>query len=211
MPELDICIVPDPATQGKAREAGRRLAGLGVQSTVYDPSLIPHVSLYQLPCPTTNYAGLKAEARRVAERTAPFRVETEGYEVRSSGFVWWKVKKSAELEQLHRKVLSFLNPLRDGLLLPGIKPDFSGHTAGRSFNPEEMKAVREYGTPHALDLFKPHITLGRLVDREDGKKRADVLAALEGEAEFYANALCIGNFTAEGAVTEIREELPFTS
>lgn len=101
-----------------------------------------------------------------------------------------------------------MNPLREGLLLPFLSPDFSGYTWGEKFtNPEFSEAVKKFGAVSAGKMFWPHITIGKLKNHVDEETIRKILP--KTESEFIVNELCVGKLGNYGIVTEILERFGF--
>jgi len=206
---VDIIILPDKKASERARFFGGFI-GKSFDSlfTTADRNVMPHITIYQFQCPTKNYTALKEHLRELSASFSSFSIKVEGYELHSN-FIFWNVFRDKALMELHNRVLDVANPLRESLILPHILPDCSGYVGGSRFTPEQRAAVIRYGAVYTGELFKPHITLARIARIEQAEETVKSLP--DSKAEFPVKSLYLGKMGPHGTVTEILEELPFTS
>lgn len=137
----------------------------------------------------------------------PLKLEVNSYEIHAGTYIWWDIKRDEQLEDFHYKVLEELNPLRENIILPHIKPDASGYVAGGKLTEKESTNVKKYGAVVVGELFQPHVTLGKTKNPIDEKTLFKILPAQKSGFEVAES--CIGKMGDYGTVTKIIERFPF--
>ena len=205
---VNVIILPDEATKEKAVNLGKILAeNFEADYTIADSRFIPHITIYQAQYPTKNYPLIKENISNIVKELKPFKVRVDFFGAHTT-YIGWNIVKDKNLQQLHKKNLEILNPLREGLLLPHLSPDFSGYTSGEKFSDSRYSdAVRKYGAVSTGKMFWPHITIGKLKQAVEEENALKILP--KTDSEFTVSELFIGKLGNYGTVTEILERFSF--
>ena len=200
---LDVVILPNRATEMRATElAGVLAKNFESEFTVKDSRFMPHITLYQLECPIRNLDKLKSTLSSIAKATRTLNLVAGPFEISPNNFAAWVVLPNDRLDELHRKVVQGLNPLREGLMLPHMR----GDPFRSSLTPEESENLRKYGMAKVGSSYEPHITLGKL-GRDVDIDAATLAGVLEErqQYEFEAKEICLGKLgdTRQGTVVGI--------
>ena len=145
-----------PATiAAAALAANERLSRLPHTQIRFADGRTPHVTLFMGLFPEKHLPALCAVLRRIAASTPPFSLQMESCELSGEGYLFWKVHRSAPLQQLHESVACALTPYREG----AVREKFQ--RLGGGFSYAERQSLQRYGFPWAGPLFRPHVTLTR--------------------------------------------------
>jgi len=123
---------------------------------------IPHITLFQGLFPEKNIDNLAQAISDIAGNTRGFKLKFKDL-VNFKSSVWAEFIKNPEVSNLHARVVEDIQPLREGLVEPQFE---STHPVYQSLTVTRRKMVDEYGYPHLFEMFEPHISLMKLVDRE---------------------------------------------
>jgi len=201
--ELNLALLPAPGLARRlvaaSTEFARRhptVVRLGAGNSRL--SLAPHLTLYHVPVPLAELAGLHEGLQAIAHAQDPVRLACTGLAYNhGEASLEARTEVPEALVTLQERVIGLANPLRSGLL---IERDPAGNRVADLLDAPgalgeniRQTGYGEVGAPWAGGLFRPHDTLnwfepGTTVDlaRED---TAIDIAALGGE---YA---ALGMFT----------------
>ncbi|MCH7641024.1 2'-5' RNA ligase family protein [Patescibacteria group bacterium] len=166
---LNIAIIPPEEVAIAAIKLSQELSKLGKASFILDGrDFHPHVTCYSPEFPVKNLDKIVARLETLAKEYRAFENKLEGFvpTPEDPGTVEVKLKKSKEIDELHRKIIKELNPLREGHLREKYRrPDFP-----LKF-PEDRrelmtKIMKEVGYPRVLDAYGPHISIIRFENPE---------------------------------------------
>ena len=166
---LNIAIIPLEEVAIAAIELSQELSKLGKASIILDGrDFHPHVTCYSPEFPTKNFNQIVELLSKLAEETKSFENKLDGFvpTPEDTGTVEVKLKKSKEIDELHREIIKELDPLREGHLREKYRrPDFP-----LKF-PEDRrelmtKIMKEVGYPRVLDAYGPHISIIRFENPE---------------------------------------------
>jgi 2'-5' RNA ligase len=183
----------------------------GAEFALDETHYLPHASLYQAAYPSSALAALTEAVRAIAAASTPFEVVTGGLDTFWGTFLFWDMRKSAELTDLHRRCLEKLNPLRDDLLLSvqqKILRDLSVSESLRS-------NVRRYGHPLCGKDERPHITISRLREARNTPRAVRMLENHHGAARtrfhFLVDRIYLTLVGPHGTCPGPLHEFPFGS
>lgn len=183
--ERNVVLMPGPAFREAIRLSGLLSDRFGTQF-VLDANHRAHLSLYQAAYPSRNSDDVVERVRAVAVVTDPVEVVLRGFGDFWGTFVFWEAEKSRALTDLHMRLVTALNPLREGRLLP-----IHQQLLADDRMPGPLReSIRQYGHPLSGDQERPHMTLARL---KDSARTLDALSSLSTEqpepVSFRAEAL----------------------
>jgi hypothetical protein len=156
----NVVILPSQSVTAMATRWSEELQRFGKTHFVLFSNAFPHASLYQAAYPPANLSFLVAVVRHIAHETAPLVVRMNSFGVFGKTWIFWDAVKSAALTRLHHRLVSGLNPLREGRLLP-VQADL---LKDMSMPEENRESLQTYGNPLCELCERPHITLTRFVD-----------------------------------------------
>lgn len=115
----------------------------------------PHITLYMTEFPLKNVAEIKKLLKQFSIKTKPFNIHALGYRQNNDGYVDVEYKKSKVLSELQTKIITLLNPLREGLMREKDKARIS------NISKSEQKDLENYGYRSIGVKYVPHLTLTR--------------------------------------------------
>jgi len=154
----NVVILPEPDLASMAIRASKKLESLGSLFALESGKYYPHASLYMLQLRTETLPKaeqLLADIAASTESVAPHPVRY----YQAEGYIDVEYQKTHQLAQLQDKVVSALNPIRDGM-----------REKDKARMLEATGAVRQnleqYGYRGVGELFRPHLTLTRFADEQ---------------------------------------------
>lgn len=123
---------------------------------------IPHITLFQGLFPSKNIDGISQLLRDIAGNTTSFTLKVRNLNNFKSS-IWVNFIKSPETLNLHDKITDGVQEFREGLVEPQFEKT---HPVYQSLTITRRKMADEFGYPHVKEMFEPHISLMKLVDRE---------------------------------------------
>jgi 2'-5' RNA ligase len=198
--QLTVALQLPPAIRDHALEQSKRVAAEHpVHFTLNNVSVFPHVTLYAA-------AFLEIYQAEVVQELTDLTVGQDPLVCRMSnvatheGYLEINLAPSFTLSAVHGRIVERLSPLRTFLREPP--------SAYRmSFSDEQLLNIHDYGYADAFELFRPHVTLTRLIDPRVGM---DVAKTIRWEMPtFTANALVLYEMGEHGTCTSLIQEFPF--
>jgi 2'-5' RNA ligase len=201
----NIVIIPDAQGIKKAIELSRQISQKFGTSFVLDgKNFYPHITLYQTAYPTMNLTHVVTKLSEVSRTMKSFRVQIHGYKT-MMGFIFLHAIRSRELFLAHKHIVSVLNPLREGAVIPSDEAMLDSSNVSHKIK----HCIRTYGSILAMDTYMPHITLCRL---KDPNQTNDVFAMLPTvDLAFDVRDIYLANVGQDGSVNEILERFPLFS
>ncbi len=114
----------------------------------------PHLTVFMGLFP--DYSPVQAAMQVVNAEFFPISLEFSKIRLSSDGYVFWDAVNHEKLQALHEKVVEKLNPLRQGFTRDKFLLE------KEKFTHAERENIEKYGFPWVMNLFMPHLTLGRL-------------------------------------------------
>jgi len=189
---------------GETAEEARRLSSLisrRVKTSFYlDKDRIPHVTLFQGNLTSERIAEAQNIAREVLKQGArlpKLRMATN-LTVRPNGNIWWNAAPSPELRQLHLSLNENLRPLTEGRVLRQFEKDLQNP----ALPAQHRKQLLNYGSLSAGERYLPHITLGRIVDANDGRW---VAYQKPNPTELVWSGVVAGKLDEQGQFSEVSD------
>ncbi|HOY66794.1 MAG TPA: 2'-5' RNA ligase family protein [Candidatus Ozemobacteraceae bacterium] len=198
---LDAFLELPAALCAAATRLNRQIVSTAGGTIDFSRGTIPHITLYMGLFPVAELNRVKRELGAIAADTPPVRVAMQGIERAAEGYLFLNVRVDEPLQKLHERVVVALNPLRRGAIRQKYLDDL-----GR-FTPGECDNIMKYGFPWLLELFRPHITIGK-VDEAATEGVSRTLSA-PGERE-WATRLAFGEVGEHGTVVSVRSVFDLT-
>ncbi len=170
--DFGVAIFPPQEIQDAALWLLEQIKSQKIELTnTLDATHLPHITLFQGSFPEDPQNTLQWLLDEI--KNTPLELEMEDHLfVNTNGNVFWNVKITPELQQLHEEMIALCKPLTKWYLM---KQRVERLTNALSDLSEESKAnVLEHGFAAAGNLFLPHITLGKLVNRDNDTQLLDI-------------------------------------
>ena len=119
----DVVILPNDELANKAISASQKLAPLGGLFTLEIGKYFPHASLYMLQLKEDDLERVKDLLTEIANETPIFNLNASKYEQKEA-FVDVEYTRNEQTDSLQRKVVTALNPIRDGMREKDMKRAF---------------------------------------------------------------------------------------
>lgn len=170
--DFGIAIFPPQEIQDCAFWLLAQIKQKGITLTnTLDATHLPHITLFQGSFPEDPQNTLQWLLDEVKNTPLVLEMEDRLF-VNTNGNIFWNVKITPELQQLHEEILSLCKPTTKWYLM---KQRVERLTNVLSDLSEEAKTnVLKNGFAASGNLFMPHLTLGKLVNRDDDAQLKDI-------------------------------------
>lgn len=116
----------------------------------------PHLNLYDLNVPRKNLELIVDKVRKISESQEKFEVEIEKVNYFPFGVFFLGIRMNNILNGLHKRMVEEVVQLKDEC----INEDYLA--PHRQYSEKQKESLMQYGNPHVLDQFQPHITIGHV-------------------------------------------------
>ena len=106
--------------------------------------------------PSKNVTKIRKLLKQFAVKTKPFEIRSSKYRQNTDGYIDVDYKKSKNINELQKKIIKLLNPLREGQMREKDKARISEMTK------TEQKNLKLYGYRSVGANFFPHLTFSKL-------------------------------------------------
>jgi hypothetical protein len=106
--------------------------------------------------PTKNIPIIRKLLKEFAARTKSFRITSSSYRQNKHGYVDVDYKKSKDIKRLQKKIVTLLNPMREGNIRERDRKRM------RKMTKVEQKNIKLYGYRAVGNMFSPHLTFSKL-------------------------------------------------
>lgn len=127
----------------------------------YTGSECPHLNLYDLSVPNGNAKLIVEKIRQISEEQRSFTAKIKRVNYFHFGLFFMEIEKNDMLVELHERIVGEVVKLKDTC----IDEDYLA--PHRKYNARQKELLMEYGNPHVLDQFQPHITIGHVKNQEN--------------------------------------------
>jgi 2'-5' RNA ligase len=152
---FNIVIAPSKQVAKKAAGISKKLKGRG-GLFVLDKNHSPHITLYMTEFPLKNIPEIKTRLQGLAAKMRPFLTSSLNYGQSKDGDIDINYWHSRDIQNLQRKIISLLNPLRGGLIR---KRD---EERKRLLPKKQQRNIELYGYRSVGQEFHPHLTFTKL-------------------------------------------------
>jgi 2'-5' RNA ligase len=121
-----------------------------------------HISLYVGLCPNKELQNIRNKFFEVASLNQPFNLEYKRLNKKGK-FLSYVFDTPSELQQLHEGIVQGMNLYRNNL----IKEKYKDKNVLKNFSEREKELIKEFGYPYSMELFSPHITIGKFNNEND--------------------------------------------
>ncbi len=214
----DICrkivIIPPPEVIEEAERRNKLVTAgadrIGAKNNIHldhTQGKWPYITLHELGLPKANEHKIEGIVRDVAQGVRRFMVNLQEYRTYNGVSVCWAEGIDSPdhysiHDFLHARLVTGLDRLREGIILPKYWPLFS---SASNITNQERILLGTYGSAQVFGAYVPHIELG-CTDNEDAE------LCLEGlppeAAEFVVCSIHIAEINPEGAFVRSLTEIP---
>ncbi len=126
----------------------------------------PHVTIYSPEFPKKNIHEIFRKLEDLVHSSPGLSFFPFVFFAEEKGFVDIEIENTIELYEFQKRVVEELNGFREGHLRDKYR---NGEYLSK-LSDDEKRNVEKYGYPLVMNLFRPHITLSRLVDESKNKE-----------------------------------------
>ena len=153
---FNIVICPPPEISKKAIRISKKLKNKKGLFVLDGKNYFPHITLYMTEFPLRNMTKVRKLLKQFAAKTKPFEINSSKYRQNIDGYIDVDYKRSKNINELQKKIVKLLNPLREGQMREKDKARMSEMTKA------EQKNLKLYGYRNVGDKFFPHLTFSKL-------------------------------------------------
>jgi 2'-5' RNA ligase len=193
---LNIALIPDRRIVEKAVVLSKFITtNYETAFTLDNHGYFPHITLFSPVFPCKNSDKVIEKLEEVSKERSYIKLFSEGVSYNKK-FLMVNFKITAELFNLHIKVLKIINPLRENLL----RSKYKDQEYLRNLTDSECKNIKKWGYPRVMDDFDPHLTISKLKRNEDKKHienlikwdESEIVVPKIGVFTMGKNGTCIG-------------------
>jgi 2'-5' RNA ligase len=121
--------------------------------------IIPHTTIYSPEYPGKNLEKVIETTENIAKEFSPIEIKFKNiWPDVGWGYVIASFENSDKIKNIHEKIITALNPLREGHI-------FKEEEVG-----ERKENIEKYGHPNVMNFYNPHVTITRLKDETNFEK-----------------------------------------
>lgn len=192
---LDCFLALPDEVVAKAYDLNRILVEKFASVISFEAQIEPHITLFMGLFPENQLENVRSEIDIIASANSPLNLDLFQFRMSQDGYIFWDVMVDQPLMDLHQKIVFSLSPLRNGLIRDKFQSSLE------NFHPEERGNIQKFGFPWVMDLFQPHITLGKLADSNLSLTLPQIFPEVEEFNSFPACRLELG-FVGENGVVK---------
>jgi len=177
----NIVLLPSDELAQKAVAASSVLQPLGSLIALSNTGPFPHLSLYMTQLKEADLERVKDILVEIAAQTAVFSLTADCY-FQAEGYLDPNYESVDRLATLQITVVDTINPIRDGMRAKDVAKLEAATGIAR-------QNLQQYGYKNIGELFRPHMTIGRMKAAE-----AVDTAALPPVADFSGRFVKLGLF-----------------
>lgn len=195
---LNTAFIPPKEVSEKAIELSKAISSSADAYFVLDGiQSYPHITIYPPEYPEENVAKLLETVDQITKSLSQLDFKFKNLDS-GQGYLGVAFEHSDEIQQVHEKLVSVLNPLREGR----IRDKYAEYYM--KFNSEQLQNIERYGYPGAMNLYNPHLTITRLKNEDEAEQalsdiRWDIL-------EFMVNKIGVYKMGEHGTCRELVKE-----
>ncbi|MFH1226085.1 MAG: 2'-5' RNA ligase family protein [bacterium] len=153
---FNIAIAPPLEIIKKATRESQKLKNEGGLFVLNQTLYSSHLTIYMTEFPLKNIEQIKNLLKKISLETKSFKLVSNGYRQNPDGYIDVSYKPPRELKILQKKIITALNPLREGLIR---KKDQEGL---KNMKGQGAQNIKRYGSYFAFSNYRPHLTLTKL-------------------------------------------------
>ena len=164
--------------------------------SLYNLELIPpHINLYDLDIPEGNLEKADVVLKEVVRKSNPFPIKLSKISFFEHGSIFVTCEPNELLKTLEREIVEAISPFKGTCRTEEYWQPWRQYT-------EQQKIYREqYGNPHVLDAFTPHITIGYVKKEKTELERiTNQLSEKFDASEFTVKQISMAIQNSEGKI-----------
>lgn len=196
---LNTILIPQDEVQDNlvklAKEAGKNK---GCLFYIDNKRFFSHITLYSPEYPKSNLKEVLTSVENISKNTKEIILEFDDL-VAKYGYLVVGFKKSYAINNLHRKVLQKLNPLREGR----IREKYKQEIEDGKYTKEEVENIQNYSYHHVLESYYPHLTLARFENNDIAEKAINKLKKGSIPKKIMFPYLAVSEMGPHGTCTKV--------
>jgi 2'-5' RNA ligase len=132
----------------------------------------PHITIYSPEYPIQNLKEVLKTVEEIAKNQEKIEFTFKELGI-VEDFIAIFFNVSPEVKSLHKKIVTRLNPLREGHLRDKYLPSSEHYS---SFSQKQLENIQKYGYPNVMDLYHLHLTITCLKDKSLAEKIVNSLS-----------------------------------
>lgn len=194
----NIVIIPNQAVADTARKVSAKISTIAPTCFQLDSALHnPHITIYHISLDTDSLEEVHEKLRRIASSRDSFSLNQKQYRLIDTRWIDIGYESDENIMKLHRDVLEAVSPLRVQDVTAEMREEWS------DMSPERQENLELYGWSEIRNLYRPHLTLTRLVESAE----EEILGKLpEGAFSFEVDTIALYELGEYGTCTAIIAE-----
>jgi 2'-5' RNA ligase len=165
---LNIILIVD----SKSRKMVLNLASsMGIKDGqvfyIDDRKYFAHITVYSPEFSEKNIPKIIEAVKKISERISKFDLPVMGFSAEDRSVII-DFEKTDKMVKIHETILNALNQFRNGK----IQEKYFSRIKEGKYSKEQVEMIQKYGYPNVLELYHPHLTLGRFTSQEIAEKVA---------------------------------------
>ena len=195
---LNTAFIPPKEVGEKAIELSKVVGNQGDTHFILDGiNFYPHITIYPPEYPEENISKVLEVVEKTSGSLNSLKFKFKNIDS-GQGYLGVAFEHSEEIQQTHEKIVSALNPLREGRVRDKYVEYYM------EFNSGQLQNIEKYGYPGAMDLYNPHLTITRLKDENEAK---EILSTIKWDIlEFMVNKIGVYKMGEHGTCRELIKE-----
>jgi hypothetical protein len=155
----------------------------------------PHATIYHVKFPLENKDKVTSVVESIVKQTSPVHFDPIGINEKFN-FVGIGFEKTDVIKDIHEKIVTELNPLREGVIGKKYIEKFT------TYSEKERVYINTYGYPYVFDEYRPHVTVAYL---EHGADMEEVKSMILLGKPFTVTELTINFSTKDENGNTVKE------
>ena len=195
---LNTAFIPPKEISEKAIELSKAISSSAEAYFVLDGiNFYPHITIYPPEYPEGSITEVLEAVEKTSGSLNSLKFKFKNIDS-GQGYLGVAFEHSEEIQQTHEKIVSALNPLREGRVRDKYVEYYM------EFNSGQLQNIEKYGYPGAMDLYNPHLTITRLKDENKAK---EILSTIKWDIpEFTINKIGVYKMGEHGTCRELVKE-----
>ena len=195
---LNTVFIPPEEVSEKAIELSKVIGNQADTYFILDGiNFYPHITIYPPEYPEENISKVLEVVEKTSGSLNSLKFKFKNIDS-GQGYLGVAFEHSEEIQQTHEKIVSALNPLREGRVRDKYVEYYM------EFNSGQLQNIEKYGYPGAMDLYNPHLTITRLKDENEAK---EILSTIKWDIlEFMVNKIGVYKMGEHGTCRELVKE-----
>jgi 2'-5' RNA ligase len=153
---FNIVIYPPTDIAAKAIKISKTFKKKGSSFVLDGKNYFPHITIYMTEFPLKNIPVIKKLLKEFVLGLKSFQITASGYRQNKDGYIDVSYKKTKSIKELQKKLITLLNPLREGRLRSKDKEKM------KEYRRSHQKKIKLYGYRSVGAEFYPHLTFTKL-------------------------------------------------